>query len=120
LADIHLRHSIRIALRDHLLHEDWFRALASQSPLTMDRLALADLSLAVKSEAAAQYIAANVEFLGTAHPDRLAEYLQFAAASIAPDAASNIVATVRKRFASNEALQLKLLNSMRQGFAQRG
>ncbi|MCA9012695.1 MAG: hypothetical protein KDB01_23245, partial [Planctomycetaceae bacterium] len=51
LADIHLRHSIRIALRDHLLHEDWFRALASQSPLTMDRLALADLSLAVKSEA---------------------------------------------------------------------
>lgn len=120
LADLHLRHSIRIALRDHLLHEDWYRDLASRSPLTMDRLALADLSLAVKSEAAAQYIAANVEFLGTAQPDKLAEYLQFAAASVAPDAASNIVATVRNRFASNEALQLKLLNSMRRGFAQRG
>lgn len=120
LADIHLRHSIRIALRDHLLNEDWFRDLASRSPLTMDRLALADLSLAVKSQAAAQYIAANVVFLGTAQPDRLAAYLQFAAASIAPDAASNVVATVRNRFASNEALQLKLLKSMRQGFAQRG
>ncbi len=81
LADVHLRHSIRIALRDHLLNEDWFRDLASQSPLAMDRLALADLSLAIKVTAAAEYIAANVEFLGTAQPDKLAEYLQFAAAS---------------------------------------
>ena len=120
LADVHLRHSIRIALRDHLLNEDWFRQLASRSPLAMDRLALADLSLALKTAAAAEYIAAHVEFLGTAQPARLAEYLQFAAAYVSPDAASHVVATVRERFAGNQALQLQLLNSMRQGFAQRG
>ena len=120
LADVHLRHSIRIALRDHLLNEDWFRDLASQSPLSMDRLALADLSLALKSRAAAEYIASNVEFLGTAQPEKLAEYLQFAAAYVTSDAAANVVAAVREQFGGNQTLQLKLLNSMRQGFAQRG
>ena len=120
LADVHLRHAIRIAMRDHLLNEDWFRDLASQSPLAMDRLAIADLSLALKSPAAAEYIASHVEFLGTTQPGKLAEYLQFAAAYVSPDAASHVVATVRERFAGDQALQLQLLNSMRQGFAQRG
>ena len=120
LADVHLRHSIRIALRDHLLNEDWFRDLASRSPLAMDRLALADISLALKTPAAAEYIAAHVECLGTTQPDKLADYLQFAAAYVSPDAASNVVAKVRDRFSGDQALQLRLLNSMRQGFAQRG
>ncbi len=119
LADVHLRHSIRIALRDHLRSEDWFRDLAAQSPLAMDRLALADLSLALKTPAAAEYIASHVEFLGTARPGRLAEYLQFASAYVSPDAAKNVVGTVRERFAGDQALQLQLLNSMRQGFSQR-
>jgi len=120
LADVHLRHSIRIALRDHLLNEDWFRDIASRSPLAMDRLAMADLSLALKTPAAAEYIAEHVEFLGTTQPGKLAEYLQFAAAYVSPDTASHVVATVRERFARDQALQLQLLNSMRQGFAQRG
>lgn len=119
LGDVHLIHMIRIALRDHLLNEDWFRDLAMQSPLFMDRLALADLSLAHKTPAAAEYIAANVELLGVAHPEKLAEYLQFAAAYVSADAANNVVATVRSRFASDQSLQLQLLTSMRQGFEQR-
>ncbi len=120
LADVHLRHSIRIALRDHLQNEDWFRNLTASSRLIMDRLALADLSLALKTPAAAEYIADNVEFLGTAQPEKLAEYLQFAAAYVSPDAAAGVVSTVRKRFAADQSLQLQLLTSMRQGFAQRG
>jgi putative heme-binding domain-containing protein len=120
LADVHLRHSIRIALRDHLLNEDWFRDLASRSPLAMDRLALADISLALKTPAAAEYIAEHMEFLGTTHPDKLVEYLPFAAAHVAPDAAAKVVSTVRERFSGDQALQLQLLNSMRQGFAARG
>ena len=119
LADVFLRHSIRIALRDHLLNDEWFRDLASHSPLSMDRLALADLSLAIKSPAAAEYIASNVEFLGSAQPGKLADYLQFSSASVSPEAAANVVATVRSRFAGDIGLQLQLLNSMRQGFAQR-
>ena len=119
LADVHLRHSIRIALRDHLLNEDWFRELAAQSRLAMDRLSLADLCLALKTPAAAEYIASNVEFLGSAQPEKLADYLQFSSASVSPEAAANVVATVRDRFAGDIGLQLQLLNSMRQGFAQR-
>ena len=119
LADVHLRHSIRIALRDHLLNDAWFRDLAEHSPLAMDRLVLADLSLAVKSPAAAEYVAANVEFLGVAQPNRLAEYLQFAAAHVSSDAAGNVVRAVRERFSGDSNLQRALLDSMRQGFAQR-
>lgn len=119
LADVFLRHSIRIALRDHLLNDNWFHDLATHSPLAMDRLALADLSLAIKSPATAEYIALNVEFLGSVQPGTLADYLQFSSASVSPEAAVNVVATVRDRFAGDLGLQLQLLNSMRQGFAQR-
>lgn len=119
LNDVHLRHSTRIALRNHLLNEDWLRKLAAQSPLAMDKLALADLCLAVKTPAAAEFVASNIQFLGTAQPQKLADYLQFAATMVSPDAADGIVMSVRKRFSGDRGLQQNLLTSMRQGFAQR-
>lgn len=120
LADVHLRHSLRIALRDHLLHEDWFRTIAADTKVGMDRLALADLSLAVKTPAAAEFVAGNIQFLGVSQPNRLAEYLQFAAAHVSSEAAEGVVSAVRERFSGDRELQRGLLNSMRQGFAQRG
>ena len=119
LADVHLRHTIRMTLRDHLQNPGWFHELAQRSPLAMDRLVLADLSLAVKSPEAAEYVAANVAFLGVAQPNRLAEYLQFAAAHVPSEAAGNVVRAVRDRFSGDTHLQRALLDSMRQGFAQR-
>jgi putative heme-binding domain-containing protein len=120
LGDVHLRHAARIALRDHLLEETWFRELTAASPLAMDRLVIADLCLAVKTPAAAGYIAANVSFLGSRQPHRLAEYLQFASAAVPESAAADVVAIVRERFAGNVELQKELLESLRQGFAARG
>ncbi|MFO1003366.1 MAG: c-type cytochrome, partial [Planctomycetaceae bacterium] len=120
LADVHLRHSIRIALRDHLLNDDWFRTIATDAKVAMDRLVLADLSLAVKTSAAAEFVASNIQFLGVSQPARLAEYLQFAAAHVSPEAAEGVVLAVRERFSGDLELQRGLLNSMRQGFAQRG
>ena len=120
LADVHLRHSIRIALRDHLLHEDWFRTVAADVKVGMDRMVLADLSLAVKTPAAAEFVAGNIQFLSVSQPTRLAEYLQFAAAHVSPEAAEGVVVAVRERFSGDRELQRGLLNSMRQGFAQRG
>ncbi|MFN9718050.1 MAG: PVC-type heme-binding CxxCH protein [Planctomycetota bacterium] len=119
LADGHLRHSTRIALRNHLLNDDWLQRLGAQSSLAMDKLALADLCLAIKTPAAAEYVAANIEFLGASQPQKLADYLQFAAAMVKPEAADSIVSAVRKRFAGDLAVQQNLLTSMRQGFAQR-
>lgn len=120
LADVHLRHSIRIALRDHLLNDDWFRRIAADSNVGMDRLVLADLSLAVKTPAAAEFVAGNIQFLGVSQPARLADYLQFAAAHVSAEAAEGVVVAVRERFSGDRELQRGLLNSMRQGFAQRG
>ena len=120
IADVHLRHSIRIALRDHLLNDDWFRRIAADAKVGMDRLVLADLSLAVKTPAAAEFVAGNIQFLGVSQPTRLADYLQFAAAHVSPEAAEGVVDAVRERFSGDRELQRGLLNSMRQGFAQRG
>lgn len=120
LADVHLRHTIRMALRDHLLNEDWFRATAAGTRLSMDLLVLADLSMAIKTPAAAEFIASKIEVLGASQPQRLAEYLQFAAAHVSADAADGVVSAVRERFSADGNLQRQLLESMRQGFAQRG
>ena len=120
LADVHLRHSIRIALRDQLLNDEWFRTIAADAKVGMDRLVLADLSLAVKTPAAAEFVASNIQVLGVSQPARLAEYLQFAAAHVSVEAAEGVVVAVRERFSGDRELQRGLLNSMRQGFAQRG
>lgn len=120
LADVHLRHSTRIALRNHLLNEDWFRQIATNTKVGMDRLVLAELSLAIKTPAAAEFVAGNIQFLGVSQPRRLAEYLQFAAAHVSAEAADGVVIAVRERFSGDREIQRGLLNSMRQGFAQRG
>jgi len=119
LRDVHLRHTIRISLRDLLRDESVFRDVAAASPLMMDRRVIADLSLAIKSDAAAEFVAANVETLATAEPARLADYLQFAAAKVSAETADQVVRTVRQRYSKDLNLQQKLLSSIRLGFSQR-
>ncbi len=118
LGDVHLRHQVRIALRDHLLDDGILRTLG-ESQLSMDAVALSEICLAVKTQAAAEYVAAHLDALGKSQPARLPEYLQFAAAYVTPESADQVVQTIRQQFAGRTSQQIQLLNSMRQGFAQR-
>ncbi|MFO0977105.1 MAG: PVC-type heme-binding CxxCH protein [Planctomycetaceae bacterium] len=119
LGDVHLRHQVRIALRDHLLDDRTLQTLGKNSPLTMDAVAISEICLSVKTQAAAEYVASHLNALGTSQPQRLPEYLQFAAAYVTPESAGQVVQAIRQQFAGRTAEQIQLLGSMRQGFAQR-
>lgn len=119
LGDVHLRHQVRIAVRDHLLDDRVLQSLAKSSALTMDAVAISEICLAVKTKAAAEYVASHLDALGKSQPQRLPEYLQFAAAYVTPELAGQVVQAIRQQFAGRTSEQIQLLNSMRQGFAQR-
>ena len=119
--DVHLRHVVRMTLRDHLQHEDWFRDITSRKRLTDAESAIvADLCLALKISVAGEFIAANLATLAKSNPGQLADLVQFAAAYVSSDSASFVAETVQKQFPDDEALQLKLLASMATGLQQRG
>ena len=124
--DVHLRHAVRMTLRDHLRDEGWFRqlTLADQSgheSLTAAEVALlGDLCLALKTPAAGEFIAANLAVLAKSSPEQLADLVQFAAAWVSPESAAFVAQTARREFLDDEALQLNLLESMATGLRQRG
>ncbi len=117
--DVHLRHAIRMTLRDHLLNEDWFR-MAEAHADDEQIVDLAEICLALKSDVAGEFIAKNIETLADAVPQRLTEMLRFAASHVSPETAASVANTVQQRFSNDPSLQLQLADSMRSGFAQRG
>lgn len=117
-ADVHLRHAIRMALRDHLKNEDWFRATITDASAA-DVVLLADLCLSIRSAAAGEFVATHIDTLADAVPERLAEYLPFAAEQASAESAASIAQTVQGKAGTNTALQLQLLDALRRGFEQR-
>ncbi len=120
LGDVHLRHSVRIALRDHLRRDEWLQQLTATIRTGMDVCEVADLCLAAGSEAGAAFVADRLEVLASRQPQRLPEYLSFAAARIPLQATEQVVAAVQQRFADDPARQLALLDSIAAGFRERG
>jgi len=120
LGDVHLRHAIRMALRDHLLHDDWLprfgRSLQNRSDIT----AVADLCLAVRTAPAAEFVAEHLDVIAQLQPQRLPEALQFAAAHISPNAAETVVQTIRSSYSGRLLDQGQLLAAMADGFSRRG
>lgn len=120
LGDVHLRHAARIALRDHLLHDDWLTAFGKSLRTHSDLSSMADLCLAVRSPAAAEFLAAHLDIIGQLQPQRLPEALQFAAAHVEPEAAERVVATIRAGYSGRLIEQGQLLTAMAEGFNRRG
>jgi putative heme-binding domain-containing protein len=120
LGDVHLRHATRIALRDHLLHDAWLPAFAQSLQNRSDIAAVADLCLAVRTAPAARFVAEHLDVVTQLQPQRLPEALQFAAAHVSPDAAANVVQTIRNGYSGRLQEQGQLLNAMADGFSRRG
>ena len=119
LGDVHLRHAVRIALRNHLQHEDWLQRFAAQLRLRSEISAIADLCLAVKSATGAAFVAGNMEVIAAMQPGRLPEYLQYAAAQVSAEAAGAVVRAIRGQFADRPDEQVRLLSAMGRGFTER-
>jgi putative heme-binding domain-containing protein len=120
LGDVHLRHALRIALRDHLLQESWLTNFTAGLRTRPDIADTAEICLAVKSPAGAAFVAQHLHVVAAFQPQRLPEYLQYAAAWVAPETADQVVTTIRAQFQNQPERQVELLTSMARGFTQRG
>ncbi len=120
LGDVHLRHSVRIALRDHLLNDAWLNNFGRTVQSRIDITDIAEICLAVKSVAGAGFVAQHLDVIAAFQPQRLPEYLQYAAAHVDPVAADRVVKTIQDQFRDRRDQQVDLLTSMARGFSQRG
>ncbi|MGB7344507.1 MAG: PVC-type heme-binding CxxCH protein, partial [Pirellulaceae bacterium] len=117
--DLHLRHAIKMSIRDHLSNEEWFAKATKQLPA--DQLPLvAELCLAIKSPAAGEFLVDNLNSIDNASADNLAQYLTFAARYAKAESLESVVKLARIRFANDPTMQRKLIGSMRDGIMQRG
>lgn len=118
-ADAHLRHATKMALRDHLQHEDWFQA-AVETASPADRVVIADVCLGIQAEFAGDFLARHLIRAEQIAPAKFAEYLTAAARSGSEDTVTVIAEVAREKFKSNLPLQEKLLSSILTGVQQRG
>lgn len=116
--DPHLRHVIRMSLREHLAVPDWFQ-IATRSAQARDVPILASLCVAVKAPFAGEYLAESIGSLGELPPETMAEYLRFAVRYVSPDSVGKLVETVRTQ-SGDTGFQLELLSAMREGIERRG
>ncbi|MEM7560384.1 MAG: c-type cytochrome, partial [Planctomycetota bacterium] len=117
--DPHLYYAMRIALRNHLKDESWFKALATQFS-SRQRAEVIDICLALKTNYAGQFIAANLNLVRDSNPEKLSEYLTFASRFASSENLNAIIDLSRESFESDLAKQEELLRSITTGLSQRG
>ena len=118
-SDVHLRHALRMALRDHLKNKDWFQETVATVE-QQDVPVLAGICLALRSEHAGEFLARNLHRLPATDTNQFTEYLKAAARYVPVDSADLVVNAASTRFADDTNLQLELLKSIDTGFAERG
>ncbi|MFK7819970.1 MAG: c-type cytochrome, partial [Planctomycetaceae bacterium] len=117
--DVHLRHALRMALRDHLKNKDWFQETIA-SVEQQDVPVLAGICLALRTEHAGEFLARNLNRVPAKDTAEFTKYLKAAARYVPIDSADLVVEAASNRFAKDTNLQLELLRSIDSGFAERG
>ena len=117
--DRHLRHGIRIALKQHLRMDGTIAHLARLDLSDSDRAEIADVLPAVPSTAASAFL---VEFLGSnaSSGPTLQAQLRHAVAYASLETIDRLVELARRRAEGNVDLQLDLLASIQQQLERRG
>jgi putative heme-binding domain-containing protein len=122
--DVHLRHAVRMALRDHLQNDEWFDALTTEQLSKPQVQLIGSLCRSLKTPAAGEFVAAHIDELAGAgsatKPDELADYLKFAVQYVSPESVAKLAGTARDRFSGDLDFQLQLLDSVRDGLLQKG
>ncbi|MEC8557883.1 MAG: c-type cytochrome [Planctomycetota bacterium] len=117
--DPHLHYALRIALRNHLKDESWFKALTPQFS-SQQRAEVIDICLALKTNYAGQFIAANLDLVRDSNPKKLSECLTFASRFASLENLHEIIDLSRDSFESDLPKQEELLRSVSSGLSQRG
>lgn len=118
-ADVHLRHAIRMSLRDLLRNEAWFNELTAKTPRPSEAELIGSLCLSLKTAAAGEYVAHNLDALAGAEPDRIAQYMEFAVQHVSGKTVAQLAETAQQRFADDHDYQLQLLGAVRTGLERR-
>lgn len=118
--DVHLRHAIRMALRDHLRNEDRFEQLTKNKLELSDIRLIGSLCQSLKTSAAGEFVAAHIEELAGSQRDQLGDYMKFAVRYVSPATVSALAKTALEQFGNDLEFQLVLLNAVRDGLLQRG
>ncbi|MDG1898116.1 MAG: FG-GAP-like repeat-containing protein, partial [Fuerstiella sp.] len=117
--DVHLRHSIRMAIRN-LLRDSTLMKQVAAAIHPDDVKLIAGICLGLSTPEAGEFLVKNLRSLSSADPAVFAEYIKFAVRHVSADTVAEITSIARERFPSNASLQLSLLQACREGFRQRG
>ncbi|KAA5540925.1 c-type cytochrome [Roseiconus nitratireducens] len=117
--DVHLKHAIRMSLRDQLQDRDRFQAVTQTLPPQNVAL-IVDLCLGIRTDFAGEYLAAHLSALGDLPPEKLSTYLSFAARYASSEHLRSIAEMAQQRFSEDKAFQQTLLRSVRDGLRGRG
>lgn len=118
-SDAHLKHALRMSIRDHLKTADHFKAVTGEVEPS-DVGIIVDLCLGIKTDFAGEYLAANIAALSDLDRETLSTYLSFAARYASTEHLESIAAMAQTRFADDPAFQETLIRSIGDGIGQRG
>lgn len=117
--DVHLRHAIKLSLREHMLNGDWFER--STTGLSASELVEAcQLCLMLKTDFAGEFLVEHFGALKLENKEALSEYFSFAARHASAEKVETIVAMAQDRFAGDRNFQEKLIRLVCDAIAQRG
>ena len=117
--DVHLRHAIKMALRDQMKNEQVFEQITSKTSKSSITL-FTEVSMALKTPAAGKFVAEHLAELAQASQADIQQFVKFSAQYVLAEDVALMVDLIKQQFASNQQLQLELFDSMRVGFQQRG
>lgn len=117
--DVHLKHAIRMGLRDQLRNDELFATL-SKNVAKEDAPMLADLCMSLKTPAAGKFILDNIGALADVGSDRIAEYLTFAAQYSSAENVAGVAKVARQQLGGDTDFQKKLLDAVSAGVVHGG
>lgn len=118
--DVHLKHALRMALRQQLRSDEVFEELAKSKLSEADGELVVSVSLALKTPAAGQFLIKQLGKININDRARLTELVKAAAQQASPESVGDLVNVATARFEDDRQLQIELLNSVRNGLNQRG
>ena len=117
--DEHLRHTLRIALRNNIHGEAGSAKLADLRNDAANLRELMSVALGVQSPFAGSLLLDSLDDANL-EPGQLTVYLRHIARNAPPDGLDRLVAVVQKQFSGNLDFQAELLLAINEGILQRG
>ncbi len=117
--DPHLRHVTRMALRDQLATKDGFDTVASLELDQSGKQLIADVCLALDSEASGAFLLRHVTDVEISDRVKLGEILRQIATTVSGDRLAQVVKLAETRFTDDTGFQLDLLAAVKQGLDER-